>query len=252
MLPLPCAGQSPANHPQERKTRILWIESSSTSEDLIRCTDEMVNLSGRFNVESTRGDGYVRVDLIARDGNYEPVGFDKTLAHKYDFVVLQVSAGVLLDPPVIKQAHSVIRRICDVISESGAVPVLYEHFVPDILVDNQDLSGKQDLVTELCVQAAAENKARLAPCGAVWKVAASKKGQDYLRSPDHIHANDRGNYLLACCVYAALTGDSPVGNKVNHEKYDITSKDARYFQQVTWDQYKKRTEEQKQLVLQKK
>ena len=179
----------------------------------------MLNVSGRFNVESTRG-GFFRVDFIARDGNYESVGFGKILADKYDFVVLQVSSGVLLDPPVIKQAHSVIRRICDVISESGAVPVLYEHFVPDKLVENrdfsakQDLSGKQDLVTELCVQAAAENKARLAPCGAVWKVAASKKGEDYLRArsiPGDFHANLRGNYLLACCVYAALTGDSPVG-----------------------------------------
>ena len=78
-------------------------------------------------------------------------------------------------------------------------------------------------------------------------MAASDKGDEYLRGPDD-HANLRGNYLAACCIYVALTRRTPVGNEVTHEDYDLTAAEARLLQEIAWNQYRKRGEEQKRLV----
>ena len=84
-------------------------------------TDEMLKASGQFNVVSTWGDEYFEVGMIAQNGNYDPVGFDSILSGKYDFVILKVSSGSAIDPDVRTKSLTVIRRICDVISESGAI-----------------------------------------------------------------------------------------------------------------------------------
>ena len=98
MSTLACHGQQ-SGRMDDNTLKILWLGSSSTSDELIRCTDQMLTRSGSFEVESTKGAGYVRVDLIARNGDFEPVGFKQIRDGEYDFVVLQVSAGVLLNPP---------------------------------------------------------------------------------------------------------------------------------------------------------
>ena len=228
---------------QARKTRILWLGRGGSRES----TDEMVNASGRFNVESTSVGKYFEVGSIAQNGNYDQVGFDSILSGKYDFVMLKVSRGSAIAPETRTKSLTVIRRICDVITESGAVPVLSVSAVADKRIGNIDFSVKQEWITGLCVEAAAENNARLAPLGAAWAVAAREMGQNYLlrnNRPDDLHGNLRSEYLGRCCFYAALTGESPVGNKATH---GLTTKDARYLQQVAWDQYQNLAEEKRKV-----
>jgi hypothetical protein len=224
------------------RIRVLWLGSSSTSKALIRCTDEMVRRGGGLAIDSTKGAGYVRVDFIARTGDYGPVGFDAIRKGKYDFVVLQVSSGVLWDPMITEKAPAVVDQICEVVRKGGAVPILYEHFV------SGKSAGKQDLLTELCVKAALRNRARLAPCGSAWKNVQAHKGkepayQQNLFARDQRHAGRYGNYLMACCIYSALTGRSPVGDAMPSEQCGVTLEDAAYMQTAAWRQYQKRAKE---------
>ena len=47
---------------------------------------------------------------------------------------------------------------------------------------------------------------------------------------DWIHATEKGNYLIACCLYAALTGVSPVG--LAHP--GMSEAEAKAFQEAAW------------------
>ena len=48
---------------------------------------------------------------------------------------------------------------------------------------------------------------------------------------DWIHATERGNYLIACCLYAAITGCSPVGLPCHA---GLPEAEARRYQEAAW------------------
>lgn len=52
---------------------------------------------------------------------------------------------------------------------------------------------------------------------------------------DRLHASGKGAYLLTCCIYAALTGQSPVG--LYHPEY-VTPADAKSLQELAWNNYR--------------
>ena len=51
---------------------------------------------------------------------------------------------------------------------------------------------------------------------------------------DWIHASPRGAYITACCLYAALTGCSPVGL---YHPTDISPAEAKAFQVIAWEAF---------------
>lgn len=123
------------------------------------------------------------------------------------------------------------------IRAQNARPVLYETFTvfklpyPDALQKwhEQHLALKKEL------------NAPLAPGGLAWiKYLGAKPTDDRrlsLYHSDHNHAGERGAYMLACCLYSALTGLSPVGltHLIAHFAPDmITPEDARAYQEAAW------------------
>jgi hypothetical protein len=62
----------------------------------------------------------------------------------------------------------------------------------------------------------------------------------YLYADDRMHPGERGSYIYACTLYAAITGFSPIG--LTHEiphftQGTITPEKAYAFQQAAWNQY---------------
>ena len=57
---------------------------------------------------------------------------------------------------------------------------------------------------------------------------------------DGLHATLKGAYLNACSVYAAVTGESPVGLFYPE---GLAAEEAREFQQAAWDAFRRTREE---------
>lgn len=62
----------------------------------------------------------------------------------------------------------------------------------------------------------------------------------YLYASDRMHPGERGSYIYACILYAAITGFSPIG--LTHEiphftQGTVTQEKAYAFQRAAWNQY---------------
>ena len=125
----------------------------------------------------------------------------------------------------------------------------------------KQLKDDQDRLSDLCRQAAAKSGARYSATGQAYKAVAAEKAPDYLlnlSAGDRAHAGHNGNYLFACSISAALTGQSPVGSKVREvdsSKMDpknpkdkkkripyvhkVPDDEAALMQKIAWEQYEK-------------
>ncbi len=97
------------------------------------------------------------------------------------------------------------------IRSRNAVPVLYETFVPFA----QPYPGRLEAWHREHLALSRDLDMALAPGGDSWIRYLGPKPDEARRlalyHADRSHAGDRGAYLLACCLYAAITGDRPVG-----------------------------------------
>lgn len=75
-----------------------------------------------------------------------------------------------------------------------------------------------------------ELSARVVPVGLAWEEIRSDRPVAYLYSDDR-HPSIHGTYLAACVFYAALYGESPLGNEYLG---GLPEADARYLQQMAW------------------
>ena len=63
-----------------------------------------------------------------------------------------------------------------------------------------------------------------------------------LYDPDKAHPGKKGSYLYACVLYAALTGQTPIGltNRIPGQPADtITEREAKRFQESAWQVHRK-------------
>ena len=62
----------------------------------------------------------------------------------------------------------------------------------------------------------------------------------YLYASDRMHPGERGSYIYACILYAAITGLSPIGltHEIPHfSQGAVTPEKAHAFQVAAWNQY---------------
>ena len=213
----------------------------------------MLSESGEYTVKSMR----------AGNSNYR----QKVAAGGYDFVVLQVSRNLLKSGGSSDGGRAWAAGMSKAVIAKGGVPILFEHYMRS----EKNLKQKQDKLSDLCRQAAAQSGARYSATGQAYKAVAAVKCIHFLLNVsvgDHGHAGHNGNYLFAACFYAAITGKSPVGlkarevlsarivkkdgevvkdekgNKKGNKKTErythvVSDEDAKLMQTKAWEQYQK-------------
>lgn len=199
----------------DEPVRLLWLGSSSTY--FHHMPRQMADWL------AARGDREAVSDLAGRSGTgvqkYLEPGFkaeyglgegetvlDKIAGGGYDFVVLQIPCDFLVgaqgnDGEALSRS---IDTYCQAARAAGAEPILYEQGWGD----THDFELGQALLRE----AAKRNRVRIAPCRAAWEMVRLENPALELHDlPDRVHPGMVGTYLNLCCLYAALTGESPVG-----------------------------------------
>lgn len=192
---------------------VIWLGSSSSgmlkaymgriTGERLKPVYKKVNLWFRADwisndIESGQKDKFEAMMATAREAF--------TKAGKVDFGILQLSGGIISRSPATeKNVPQVLDAMCELIREAGAQPVIFEHWT----------ARDQPKVRAYAIEAARRNGARVAFCGSAFhEVAADKggvkEGSKYLGSLS-MHTGPRGLYLATCCMYATLTGLSPVG-----------------------------------------
>jgi hypothetical protein len=134
---------------------------------------------------------------------------DRIREEKPQFVVLQTVCRFIMgddDPTGTGNAHAeAITKYCEAIRAAGGEPIFYEMGW-----------GKSDREAEgrtRIFQLAVRNKVRFyAPCSSAWECVMRERPDLALQHPkDNSHPGDAGHFLNLACLYAALTGESPVG-----------------------------------------
>ena len=225
IVPSKAMAQSGSN----RSFRLLWCGTSSTSRRLMTFTTGMLKAQG-FPVEvSKKGDGYALI--------YEGV-FDRVAiaSGTYDYVIQQISSSTLINPKNVESARKHMQDFCRLVKQKKGIPVFFESFT------KKEARGKQLQMRQLCLEEARKGGAKVAFCGTAFTAVLGEKGDEYLFARDGTHASTRGNYLMAACITAALTGKSPVGNLAVFSKKNkrlISEEDATYLQKKAWETTKK-------------
>jgi hypothetical protein len=252
-------GPTDEQAPAKNHIRALWIGASSTNSKLLRCADALVSshkgyemTSSRIGINSKDPKGRTLTQRI-RDGNH-------------NYFVIQVFRGLIENSPTDTYARRYLSYMCRSAQNAGATPVLFEHYFRT----PKKIDAHQARLSRLCREAAAQYGALYAANGTAWQVISGneEKGVKYLLNlemRDGGHAGRFGNYLFACGIYAAITGESPVKNPVRWisstrpkvvdgvvqeqkarkkpvgERYVFTvpEADAKYLEEAAWEQYQK-------------
>jgi hypothetical protein len=154
---------------------------------------------------------------------------------RWDFVVLQEQAQrPSFDPrhrePMMYQPARALHTLID---SAGAQTVFYLTFARRA-GDRQNrpddtYEAMQRRVIDGYTSVARELGARVAPVGVIWQEALRQRPALPLWARDGMHPSRLGSYLVACVLYAALYGDSPLGNSYLG---GLDEKRARYLQSL--------------------
>lgn len=144
-----------------------------------------------------------------REGRRKTIGtLDAALAKgPYDVVVLQSWTGARM-PEEDLGFQKYARLLADKIRESSpdARLVLYMTWT-----SQNDRDG-QAIASANCYEAARRNDMVVAPAGeAAWAARDARDDLKMYRTEKDSHPGHDGAYLIACTLYAAVTGESPVG-----------------------------------------
>ena len=127
-------------------------------------------------------------------------------ANKWDVFVLQSSLDTA--QPQRFEFQKYARLLAGTMRQNNprARVVLY------MIWSSQNDPKGQQVMSDSCYEAARANGLVLAPVGeAFWKVHAERPGIILHRTPQDSHPSTAGGYLIAMSLYAAVTGESPVG-----------------------------------------
>jgi hypothetical protein len=122
----------------------------------------------------------------------------------------------------------------DLIRRQKAAPVVYESPLPQAAPYPDRFQGFHDDNVALMKAV----KVPIAPSVKAWmrylgpKPTPEQFGGVYA---DWIHASPKGAYMTACCIYAALTGQSPVGL---YRPDGMSESEAKALQEFAWEAYR--------------
>jgi hypothetical protein len=155
----------------------------------------------------------------------------KIASEKWDYVILQERFDSKLDNfnkyaplfhEVIEKNGSKMILFC-----TASISTLYPKGF-DELLDMQLAMGKK-----LNVPVAAAGKAWLV----YWGAESTPEQRLALYDPDKAHPGKKGSYIYACSLYAALTGQTPIGltRRLPKQPEDlISAEEAKKYQEAAW------------------
>jgi len=201
------AGEAP---PEEAPPEIdvIWWGSSSTGM-LKRGITRVLDANGILKVNYGKHGTRLRVDHVSQAlEKGDKKLYENTLSRmrmyakkkKYDFGIFQLSGGIFWHPESGTHAEKIVDEICVAIKESGTTPVIFTHWS----------RREPDRMREIAIAAARKHGGRVAFTNSAAAEVMAEKGDDYIGKGEG-HAWPKGIYLWTCCMYASLTGKSPVG-----------------------------------------
>ena len=123
---------------------------------------------------------------------------------RYDRVVLQEQSTLPVKNPA--RMHENVRLFQDAIKAAGANTVLYMTWA------RRHAPETQSLIVNAYTSIASELGAEVIPAGLAWQLILKRSGHPELYDRDGSHPTLAGSYLAACCAFAVLLGDDPVGS----------------------------------------
>lgn len=121
----------------------------------------------------------------------------------YDVVILQDHSRQAIDAPDSLIHYG--RLMAEKAQESGADVYFYVTWA------RAWDPYMQEPILEAYREVARQNNAGIIPVGPAWQRALALRPDLDLYDPDGSHPSPVGTYLIACVMYGALTGESPVG-----------------------------------------
>ena len=207
----------PLSAQDKGEVSILFLGSSSTyCHDLPQQVSGLVNSGAGWNSKAfltgRSGTGfheYLRHGFEAQYGLKQgQTLLEKIRDEKYDYVVIQQITYFMGDKDST-EIREATEKVCDAVRAAGGIPVFYEM--------GWRLGPENETGRSMILGEALKNKiGHYAPCSRAWKkVRAERPDIELHNLPDTDHPGTLGTYLNMCCLYAALTGQSPVGLPAN-------------------------------------
>jgi hypothetical protein len=218
---------------KERTSTVLFVGSSHTIRGNVPLLVEQLAASaplGRLRIvagEQTRMGTGMRGHW--NDGDAPDTARGKMAAGLWDQVVVETFYRNSREDLLLYGS-----RYAEVANRCGARLVLYETPVARAL----EYPGGFQTFQESNLWLARELGVRLGPSVGAWmRILGPQPSEERLGIlyADWIHATARGAYLSACCLYAALTGESPIGLFVPEGL--LSPEEALRYQQAAWDSY---------------
>jgi hypothetical protein len=161
---------------------------------------------------------------------------DKLAAKRWDFVVLQEQSVV----PAVSamragQMYPAVRQYVQNIRAIGAKPMLLLTWGRRDGLREAGFHNFQTMQAELTdayMTIADELNVSVAPAGVAWQIAVEHGNGKELWATDGSHPSERGSYLTACVLYAAIFRESPVGLPTSG---GLSSKTAQALQNLAKD-----------------
>lgn len=217
--------------PQEKKTlKVLFIGSSHTLRgDIPEMVTRLAASASADRPQIIAGD-YVRMgtNIVTfwNAGDAPDTARGVIASEPWDAVVFETFYNMNA-ADVMKYAT----LFSDLIRSRNAVPVIYESPIPKASVFPDAFQKFHDSNVALVKVL----KTPVAPSVRAWmRLLGPKPTEEQfgLVYADWIHASPKGAYVTACCIYATLTGASPLGL---YRPADIPEAEAKVLQEAAWE-----------------
>lgn len=155
------------------------------------------------------------------------VGLPAMIASEnWDVVILQGHSLEAVEEESIPEFRQSVRDYSKLIKDSGAEPVLFMTWA------RTHLPEQTVPLNESYTRAGNETRSLVVPVGLSFEKSTNGENGISLRIADRRHPTLAGSYLAACTFYAALFGESPVGNSYTAGLDEDT---AATLQQIAWE-----------------
>jgi hypothetical protein len=144
----------------------------------------------------------------------------------WDVVILQGHSLEAVEAESVPEFRQAVRDHNRVIRESGAETVLFMTWARTHLPE-QTMSLNDNYTST-----GNEAESLVVPVGLAFEKSTHQKNSIALRIADRRHPTLAGTYLAACTFYAALLGESPVGNSYSA---GLDEQTAATLQQIAWE-----------------
>jgi uncharacterized protein DUF4886 len=173
-------------------------------------------------------DSYLRPD--SHMGSYSFVGENEIVFRKpgrqFDTMVVMDCSQCPIHPQLGKVFHEYAKKDSDIARKYGVRPVFFMSWA---YKDKPEMTAQ---LADAYTREANANGALVIPAGIAYAKAIERRPDLEFYQPDKRHPTRIGTYLAACTSYAALTGNSPVGNSYTA---GLDREMATFLQAAAWD-----------------